>query len=306
MARIGVDLGGTKLLTAALSETGDIAEFIRSSTPRGDYRATIRQIREQVLALEAKLGTVCSVGVGIPGSIAPATQLVQNANSTWLNGQPFASDIAEALARPVRIENDANCFALSEAVDGAGARARSVFGVIMGTGVGGGLINEGRILNGPRSTGGEFGHCPLPYPTLDEIETPPCWCGKTGCIETWISGPALSAHYNKAGSPKVETVEEIVELADDGNEEAKNALVVHGERTARALSLVATIFDPEVIVLGGGLSNLRHLYTETPTLIKPYLFSDERSVDIRPPKYGAESGVRGAARLWPNDPPKTT
>ena len=296
---IGIDLGGTKIFGAALTADGQTLLTKRKSTPRFNYNLTISTILEIVTSIEDELHSSAPVGVCIPGSICPATGLIQNANSTWLNDQKFQDDLETALKCPLRLENDANCFALSESVDGAGKGAKSVFGVIMGTGVGGGLVFDGQIVNGPRSIGGEWGHCSLPYPTYDEIETADqCWCGQKGCIESWISGPGLLKHHNKTHSSSLNSVEDLVQQAHSGDEAALTSLNLHSSRTARALSMIVNIFDPEVIVLGGGLSEMDHLYDELPTLMKPTIFSADKNVDIRRPLYGPTSGVRGAARLW--------
>ncbi len=298
---IGVDLGGTKILAEALSEHGDCLASYRIPTPRHDYTALLNSICQLVSQLEDELQLNAPVGIGMPGSILSSTGLVQNANSTWLNGKPFGTDISKILNREVRLANDANCFALSEASDGAAHEARSMFGVIMGTGVGGGLVVNGHLINGPRSIGGEWGHCSLPFATANEAElADPCWCGQKGCIESWISGPALVAHYNKGASHQVKSVEELVELSLLGDKAARRAFELHTDKTARALAMVVNIFDPEMIVLGGGLSDLDHFYEQLPSLMQPFLFSDESNlIDIRRPKFGATSGVRGAARLWP-------
>lgn len=321
---IGVDLGGTKLFVAALDEHGVTHASSLRATPRHDYASTINAITEMVTELETKLSLqLAPVGIGMPGSIIPdynlsacsasarssykqsinLSGLVQNANSTWLNGKNFKADICDALNREVRLQNDANCFALSEAIDGAAAGASSVFGVILGTGVGGGLVQDGRIINGPRSIGGEWGHCSLPFPSHEELDGAQlCWCGQKGCIESWLSGPAICRHHNRSNNipdaKEITSVEEIVELAASGDLVAQKNLAKHAERLARALSMIVNIYDPEVIVLGGGLSQLHHLYEQLPLLMQTYIFSDVPLVDIRPPKFGATSGVRGAARLW--------
>lgn len=312
---IGVDLGGTKLMVAAINEHGETVTSMVRPTPRHDYAATIIAISEMVSEIESALSIISApVGVGMPGSIIPDqgnfcrgaaefSGLVQNANSTWLNGKNFKADICASLRRDVRFENDANCFALSEAIDGAGCDASSVFGVILGTGVGGGLVKDGSIINGPRSIGGEWGHCSLPFPTHEEIDiAQQCWCGQRGCIESWLSGPALCLHHNVAFSliddDRISSVEQLVKLSADGNGPANESLEKHCERLARGLSMVVNIFDPEAIVLGGGLSELTHLYDKLPEMMSEFIFSDVPFVDIRPPKFGATSGVRGAARLW--------
>lgn len=298
---IGVDLGGSKILVEALGARGDVLGSLLTATPRDDYGATIKTITDLVLEIERELAQTAPVGIGLPGSLLPGSQLVQNANSTWLNGQNFKTDISHALNRDVRVANDANCFALSEAIDGAAIGASCVFGVILGTGVGGGLVFDGKLINGPRSIGGEWGHCALPFCSAEEIATAPsCWCGRAGCLESWISGPALTGQYNKQAVNIVERAEEIVALAYQGDLVARDALDRHLDRVARGLAMVVNIFDPDVVVLGGGLSQMDHLYDRLPQLVQHYVFSDdEQPIDIRRPKFGATSGVRGAARLWP-------
>jgi fructokinase len=270
--RIGVDLGGTKIEAAALDEAGAFLSRMRVPTPRGDYDATLAAIRELVASVEAEAGGSGTIGVGIPGAISPATGLVKNANSTWINGKPLREDLERALGRPVRLANDANCFALSEAVDGAAAGLPVVFGVILGTGVGGGIAVHGVVLTGPHAIAGEWGHNPIPWPEPDEWPGPPCWCGKSGCIETLLSGPAFER---------------------DGRD-----LDRHANRLARALAGVLNLLDPDAVVLGGGLSNVEALYREVPRRWERWAFSDRLTTPLLPPKWGDSSGVRGAARLW--------
>ena len=295
---LGVDLGGTKIAAIALSQSAEVHSELRISSPSNDYQATLWAIRDLTnqIALNAGLSQTHPVGIGTPGSINPETGLLQNANSTWLNDRPLLHDLETSLQRPVRIANDANCFALSEAHDGAGAGAQSVFGVILGTGSGGGMVVDKRLINGPRGIGGEWGHNPLPWANDDEIPGPQCWCGHRGCMETWVSGPGLEADYyrqtnNQLSGPEIETASNI-------DERAKTALERHANRLARGLASVVNLFDPEVVVLGGGLSQMAHLYRDVPTQMAPYIFSRSKSVDLRPPVYGDASGVRGAARLW--------
>ena len=295
--RIGVDLGGTKIAGIALLPDGHASAEIRISTPREDYGATLEAIRQIVRHLEAEAGAHGTVGIGMPGSISPATGLVQNANSTWLNGRPFDHDLARHLQRRVRLANDANCFALSEATDGAAAGARSVFGVILGTGCGGGIVINGRLLDGPRGIAGEWGHNPLPWPSPDEFPGPCCWCGRQSCIETWVSGPALEADHARATGEQA-LAKQIAAGAETGDPAARDTLARHASRLARGLAHVVNILDPEVIVLGGGLSQLQHLYRTLPELMAPYVLNEQGSIDIRPPKWGDASGVRGAAWLW--------
>lgn len=295
--RIGVDLGGTKIAAVSLRPGGRTSEEIRVPTPRNDYDATLEAIRQLVLQLETDAGVRGTVGVGMPGSISPGTGRVQNSNSVWLNGQPFDHDLSQRLGRPVRMANDANCFTLSEATDGAAEGARSVFGVILGTGCGGGIVINGRLVDGPRGIGGEWGHNPLPWPEPDEYPGRRCWCGRMSCMETWVSGPAVQADHARVTGEKLRATE-IGERAAAGDPAARETLARHASRLARGLAAVVNIVDPEVIVLGGGLSQLTHLYDVLPGLMAPYVLSDSPNVDIRPPKWGDASGVRGAAWLW--------
>lgn len=298
-AGLGIDLGGTKIAGIILAGDGRTLASARVPTPRGDYGATISAIGDLAARLEEQAGaaTGLAVGIGIPGSIAPRSGLVQNANSVWLNGRPFGADVAAALGRPVRFANDANCFALSEAVDGAAHGAASVFGVILGTGCGGGIVLGGRLVDGPRGIGGEWGHNPLPWATAGEHPGPRCWCGRLGCMEVWVSGPAVAADHARATGQTL-TTEEIVAAAGGGDAAARASLERHAARLARGLAHVVNVIDPEVIVLGGGLSSLTHLYTVLPELIAPHIFAEDTRIDIRPPRWGDASGVRGAARLW--------
>lgn len=292
--RIGVDLGGSKTEVLALDRASG-AELARRRVPteRGSYDGTLRTIRELVEGVEAELGRTGSVGVGIPGTISPRSGLVKNANSTWLIGKPFDRDLAAALGRPVRLANDADCFTLSEATDGAGVGAESVFGVILGTGVGGGLAVHGRLVRGPNAVAGEWGHNPLPWPGRDELPGHYCYCGKTGCIETFLSGPALERDFGGGVAAA-----EVVRMAEDGDDKAEGVLSRYEDRLARALASVINVFDPFVIVLGGGLGNVTRLYREVPKLWGEYVFSDGVDTKLLPPRHGDSSGVRGAAWLW--------
>ena len=295
--RIGIDLGGTKIEGAAFGADGTEAARHRVPAPQGDYAASVAAIAELVRRLERDAGEQATVGIGIPGSLSPATGLVRNANSTWLNGQPLQRDIEARLGRPVRLANDANCFALSEAVDGAGTGARLVFGVILGTGCGGGIVYERRVVDGPLGVGGEWGHTPLPWATADEHPGPRCWCDRHGCMETWVSGPAMAAdHVRETGDGL--SPEEIVAGAERGSSAAQATLDRHASRLARGLAGIVNVLDPDVIVLGGGLSRLAHLYARLPELMGPHIFSDHVAVTIRPPRWGDAGGVRGAAWLW--------
>ncbi|MDF1722015.1 MAG: ROK family protein [Minwuia sp.] len=287
--RIGVDLGGTKIEAVALDTAGAIAVRHRLPTPQGDYPATLSAITGLVTRIEAEVGKGCSVGIGTPGALSPATGLMKNANSTCLIGQALDRDLERALDRPVRIANDADCFALSEAVDGAGRDARSVFGVILGTGVGGGLVWQQQIVHGPNAIAGEWGHNPLPWPRDDERPGPACYCGKHGCIEAFLSGPAISAAYARSHGQQARPDD----ITDD------LFWLDYADRLARALAHVINIFDPEVIVLGGGVSNLPRLYDDVPSRLPRWVFSDHVATRLTQAVHGDSSGVRGAAWLWP-------
>jgi fructokinase len=295
--RIGVDLGGTKIEAIALADDGAVRARRRVATPRDDYGATLHAVTALVLELEREAGDHATVGVGMPGAISPATGLVKNANSVWLNGRPLAEDLARRLPRPLRLANDANCFALSEASDGAAAGARVVFGVIVGTGVGGGLVLDGRVWTGPNAIGGEWGHNPLPWPEKGEWPGPPCYCGKTGCIETFLSGPGLARDHRQATGEEADATV-IAARAAAGDATATATLDRYEDRMARALAGVIDIVDPDVIVLGGGMSNIARLYTEVPRRWTRYVFSDRVATRLLPPAHGDASGARGAAWLW--------
>ncbi len=300
--RIGIDLGGTKIEAAAIDASGEIVFRHRIATPVDDYVAIVTAIRDLVATVEASRGRGATVGIAMPGAISPATGLVKNANSTCLNGRPFDRDVVAALGRPVRFANDANCFALSEAADGAATGAHTVFGAILGTGVGGGIVVAGRLLTGPNAIAGEWGHNPMPWPTPSEWPGLPCFCGRTGCIETLLSGPGLAAdHRGSTGEPA--DGEAIVAAALSGDAKAEATLRRYEERLARALAGVINLLDPEIIVLGGGLSGLARLYDAVPLLWRRHVFSDTVSTRLVPPRHGASSGVRGAAWLWPEDRP---
>jgi fructokinase len=294
---IGVDLGGTKIEAALLDAGGTILRSVRAATPRDDYAGTIERIRALVADLEAGFGVRATVGIGTPGAISPATGMVKNANSTWLNGRPLVADLARALGREVRIANDADCFALSEALDGAGRGARIVFGAILGTGVGGGVVVDGRLVSGPNAIGGEWGHNPLPWPAEDERPGQPCYCGRSGCIETWVSGPGLATDHARITNEKL-TPHEIVARADGGDAEASKTLARYEDRLARSFATLINVLDPHVIVLGGGLSNVGRLYDNVPRLWARWVFSDRVDTRLAPPVHGDSSGVRGAAHLW--------
>ncbi len=296
--RIGVDLGGTKIEAAAFDDAqGQLLARRRLLTPRGDYQATLGAIADLVHGLERELGRVGSVGIGMPGALSPATGRVKNANSTWLNGQALDRDLGRLLERPLRFANDANCFALSEAIDGAATSARLVFGVIVGTGTGGGLVLDRRIWTGPNAIGGEWGHNPLPWPEDDERPGPACYCGRHGCIETWLSGPGLAADHERV-TGQATTATEIVALAAAGDGAAEASLGRYQDRMARSLASLINVLDPDVIVLGGGLSQVARLYEDVPRLWGRHVFSDWVATRLLPPVHGDASGVRGAAWLW--------
>jgi fructokinase len=295
--RIGLDLGGTKIEGIALDEDGKELARRRVVTPRQDYDATLRAMVGLVRDLEAETGRHGTVGVGMPGALSPATGLVKNANSTWIIGQPLDRDLSSLLERPVRFANDANCFALSEAVDGAAAGARVVFGVIVGTGTGGGVVVERRVLTGPNAIAGEWGHNPLPWPREGEWPGPPCYCGKTGCVETFLSGPGMARDHLEATGEAL-AAPEIVARAEGGDAPATATLARYEERMARALAVVLNILDPDVVVLGGGMSQIARLYDSVPRLWQAWAFSDRVDTVLKPPVHGDSSGVRGAAWLW--------
>jgi len=295
--RIGIDLGGTKIEMIALDSTGTIIKQQRIPTPVGDYLATIRAISELVINVEKDLDSTASVGIGMPGTISPASGKVKNSNSVCLNGQFFQQDIESALSRCVKIENDANCFTLSEATDGAAAGVKIVFGVILGTGVGGGLVINGAVITGLNAISGEWGHNPLPWPDEnDHEEATVCYCGKKSCIETWLSGEGLSRSYQLL-SAQDQSPPEIVKLTERGSELARQALGSYFRRLAKSLASVINILDPDIIVLGGGLSNIKQIYSSVPELWNDYVFSDRVDTQLIAAKYGDASGVRGAAWL---------
>lgn len=296
--RIGIDLGGTKIEGIALGARGVEIARQRIPTPRGDYDGTVRAVRDLVARLESGTPAAATVGIGMPGIVSPASGLVKNANSTWLNGRPFDRDMAAALARPVRVENDANCFALSEAVDGAGAGEAVVFGVIVGTGTGGGVVVHGRVITGRNAIAGEWGHNSLPWAGADDRPDPLCYCGRSGCIETYLSGPGIAADHARRTGEQLDP-EVIAARAARGDVPCRDSLARHGGRFARALASIVNVLDPDVIVLGGGISHLQHLYTTIPDQWLPFVFSDRVTTRIVPPKHGDSSGVRGAAWLWP-------
>jgi fructokinase len=294
--RIGIDLGGTKIEAVGLDVEGAARFRRRIETPRGSYDGTLRAIEDLVRAVEREAGEPGTVGIGIPGVVSPATGLVKNANSTWLIGRPLQSDLEKALDRPVRLANDANCFALSEASDGAGAGAGVVFGVILGTGTGGGIVVDGTVLTGVNAIAGEWGHNGLPWPDADEWPGPPCYCGKRGCIETFLNGEGLRRAYGASDAP---TALAIAAAADAGDARASDAIDLYSRRLGKALASVVNILDPDVVVLGGGLSNIESLYTRVPAVWKAWVFSDRVDTRLARAVHGDSSGVRGAAWLWP-------
>lgn len=295
--RIGVDVGGTKIEIIALGAGGSQLLRRRIPTPAGDYDATLDAVATLVAETERTLGRSESIGVGTPGAIHPSTGLLQNSNSIVLNGRPLARDLAQRLGREIRIANDANCLALSEAVDGAGKDASVVFAVILGTGVGGGIAVDRRVVAGRNRIAGEWGHNPLPWTTPAEKPGAQCYCGKRGCIETFLCGPALEREFERAAGRAL-NAREIADAAAEGDSGARGALLEYENRLARALAHVTNILDPDLIVIGGGLSNVARLYTDVPPLMRRYVFSKHVDVKIVPALHGDSSGVRGAARLY--------
>lgn len=296
--RIGIDLGGTKIEAIVMDPHGNLVQQRRIATPQGNYAATLAALTELVQLLEGELDASASVGIGTPGSISPNSGLLRNSNSVCLNGKPLREDLERSLQRDIRIANDADCFALSEATDGAAAGVNSVFGVIVGTGAGGGLVLNGQLLSGCNAIAGEWGHNPLPWPNDNELPGQTCYCGLNGCIETWLSGPALEREYFQ------ETGEQLLAQAIAERDTAKESAAVkvldaYINRMARSLASLINIVDPEVIVLGGGVGNIQRLYSDVPRHWSDYVFSDQVNTQLVPPKYGDSSGVRGAAWLWP-------
>ena len=299
--RIGIDLGGTKIEGIVLDEAGKERARLRIPTPTGSYDETMHAVAYVVRELESKVGTRCRVGIGHPGAISPATGLIKNANSTHLNEHPLDRDLKNALGREeVRLSNDANCFAVSEAADGAGRGWPVVFGVILGTGVGGGIVVEGHLLVGAQAIGGEWGHNALPLPRDDERPGPQCYCGRKGCVEAWLSGPALQDQFARRTRRNLRATE-IADAAEAGDPEAAGALELYCDRLARSLANVINLVDPHIIVLGGGLSKMKPIYARVPQLWRSYVFSEPDSIvtKLLPPLHGDSSGVRGAAWLWP-------
>jgi len=294
--RIGIDLGGTKIEGIALADTGEELIRHRVETPSGDYQATLKAITDLVSYIEKTTNQTGLVGIGTPGALSPATGLLRNSNSVCMNGQPVKADLEKLLNKNISMSNDANCFALSEATDGAAKGAGVVFGVIIGTGTGAGIVVNGKVLTGPNAIAGEWGHNPLPWPQPQELPGPDCYCGKQGCIETFLSGPGLSNDYFMA-TGEHKTAIEISTLASSGNKHAEESLLRYENRLARGLSHIINVLDPDVIVLGGGMSNVARLYDNVPKLWKEFVFSDVVNTKLVPPLYGDSSGVRGAAWL---------
>jgi fructokinase len=300
MIRIGVDFGGTKIEAAALNERGEYVARIRRPNP-GDYEDAVQVVREVVDEVEKQAGVgPQTVGLGMPGSISPKTGRVRNANSVWLNDKPFDRDVKAALGREVRVANDANCFALSEATDGAGAGARVVVGVILGTGCGGGLVVDGQLIDGVNGVAAEIGHMPLPWPSVEERGAHKCWCGRIDCLETWTSGSAFVADYHEHTGEKL-TGDKIMARARSGEAEAAAAFDRYVDRLGRALAVLGDVIDPDVFVFGGGMSNTDELYDRVPAVLGRYIFSDVLNTKVLKAVHGDSSGVRGAAWLWPLD-----
>jgi fructokinase len=297
MIRVGVDFGGTKIEAAAIDAEGRYAARLRQPNP-GTYDEALATVARLLEAVERETGAIERVGVGTPGSISPRTGMIRNANSTWMNGRPFHLDLERSLGRPVRIANDANCLALSEASDGAAAAARVVFAAIVGTGCGGGVVVDGTIVEGAHGVGGEWGHSPLPWPSGPELPPHRCWCGRVGCLETYVSGTGFEADYREAtGTPR--RGPDIIAAMRGGEAEATAAFDRYVDRLGRGLAVVGDIIDPDVIVLGGGMSNVDELYERLPAVYSDRLFSDACETRIVKAAHGDSSGVRGAAWLWP-------
>ena len=296
--RIGIDLGGTKIEALALSNEGRELVRHRVDTPRHDYDGTIAAMVGLVRRLESETGATATVGAGIPGSIRAATGLIKNANSTWLNGRPLREDLSAAMGREVRLANDANCLAVSEATDGAAHGHSMVFAVILGTGCGGGIAVDGRVHPGPNGVGGEWGHNPLPWAEPEELPGPPCYCGRHGCQEQWLSGTGIALDYARVTGETL-TTREIGGLWQAGDPAATANMLRFEDRLARALATVVNLLDPDIIVIGGGVSRIERIYTDLPPLIQPWVFGGDFDTPIVPAAFGDSSGVRGAAWLWP-------
>ncbi len=297
MIKIGIDLGGTKIEGIALSDAGSELLRQRISTPQGDYQGTLRSIADLLNKIEAAVDEKGSIGICTPGALSPSTGLMRNSNSVCMNGKPVLTDLQDLLQREIRIANDANCFALSEAVDGAAKDAAVVFGVIIGTGTGGGVVINKKVLLGPNAIAGEWGHNPLPWPEDYELPGPECYCGKSGCIETWLSGPGIM-HDHELHNNEFIDAETLDGRARFGDEDANETLQRYEDRMARSLAHVINILDPDAIVLGGGMGNIKRLYKNVPDIWGEYVFSDVVNTKLLAPVHGDSSGVRGAAWLW--------
>lgn len=297
MTQIGIDFGGTKIEAAVLDKAGVFLARERVPTP-DNYRDAIEVVAGLVSRVENETGPARSIGIGVPGSISPRTGVMRNANTTYLNGSSFQKDLETALGRPIRLDNDANCLALSEARDGAAAGARVTFAIIIGTGCGGGVVVDGKLISGANGIAGEWGHTPLPWARDGELPPPPCWCGLTGCLERWISGTGFSDNYERRTGNRLNGAD-IVSLAREGSATARATLGDYIDRLGRGMAVIANILDPDCFVLGGGMSNVAELYERLPAVIDHYSFSDGWSANIVPAKWGDSSGVRGAAHLWP-------
>lgn len=295
--RIGIDLGGSKIEVMALNQQGEELFRKRVATPIGDYPATLNAIADLVRNTENNLKQACTVGICTPGSLSPENNLLRNSNSICLNQQPFKQDIENLLAREIRISNDANCFALSEATDGAAKHAQIVFGVIIGTGCGGGIVINQQIIDGPNRIAGEWGHNSLPWPAENEIQATSCWCGQYDCLETYLSGSGLAMDYYQSCGQKLDGAG-IIRASENGNACALEVIARYEQRLAKSLAMMINILDPHAIVLGGGMSNVKRLYENIPVLWDKYIFSDYIATQLLPPEYGDSSGVRGAAWLW--------
>lgn len=300
MIRIGVDFGGTKIEAAALDPAGRILARLRIPNP-GSYDAALIAVRDLVARVETEVGAIGTVGVGLPGSISPQTGLMRNANSVWLNGRAVTDDLSAVMGRAVRVANDANCLALSEAVDGAVAGAKIAFAIIIGTGCGGGVVIDGQLIAGANGIGGEWGHIPLPWPTPAENPGPLCWCGRQGCLETWVSGTGFQRDFTEQSGGRQLTGEAIIAAARRGDRPASDAFDRLIGRLGRAIALVCNLLDPDAFVIGGGLSNVVELFERLPDAARPFVFSDSWNAKIVPAQWGDSSGVRGAARLWSSD-----
>lgn len=298
--RLGIDLGGTKIEVLVISDDGKELFRSRIATPKESYHKIIGAITALIEIAEKSVKQECSIGICTPGSLSPITALLRNSNTTCLNGQPFKQDLQQSICREIRLENDANCFVLSEAMDGAAQDAHTVFGVIIGTGTGGGLVVNKQVLIGNNAIAGEWGHNPLPWPNDGELELTNCWCGHRGCIETFLSGPGLEDDFKRATGKKL-NAENIAALVLQADAAAEEVFMCYENRMARSLAHIINLFDPDVIVLGGGMSNLKRLYKNVPKIWQQWVFSDCVNTKLIPPKYGDSSGVRGAAWLWVNE-----